>query len=137
MTTLLGIVLLLIVFVVVLFPLWPQQLRNSVWYVSVFVLGLFGGLMFLAVFRLALFIITMVIAPPGIWLFPNLFADCGVLESFVPLWDWEEQKRKEKVPNEDGDEDDASSSKKVKDLRTTVEDEDEELTENTDKKKNK
>ncbi|RHZ81341.1 hypothetical protein Glove_121g62 [Diversispora epigaea] len=128
MNSLLGGVLMLVVFVAVLFPLWPAKLRDSVWYASVFILGIFGVLMALSVFRLVLFIITMIIVPPGIWIFPNLFADCGVKESFIPFWGWEVQKGKENVPDEDGDEDDASGSKRIKDLHTTVEDEYEELT---------
>ncbi|CAG8441638.1 2751_t:CDS:2 [Diversispora eburnea] len=104
LNSLLGVLLMLVVFVAVLFPLWPAKLRDSVWYVSVFILGIFGMIMALAVFRLVLFIVTMIIVPPGIWIFPNLFAECGVLESFVPLWD----------------------------LHTTVEDEDEEFTDKKD-----
>ncbi|CAG8830947.1 1070_t:CDS:1, partial [Racocetra persica] len=64
-----------IVFAAVLFPLWPPILRDMVWYISVAILCLFGVFMIIAVVRLVLFIITMIVVPPGIWIFPNLFAD--------------------------------------------------------------
>ncbi|CAG8682568.1 5689_t:CDS:2, partial [Acaulospora morrowiae] len=115
-----GFVLIVLVFVGVLFPLWPPILRNSVWYLSVFILGLFGVFILLAVVRLVLFIITMIVVPPGIWLFPNLFEDVGFVDSFIPLWGWEVPKKKDdnKDDNEDEGtyEDDASSSKKIRDL---------------------
>jgi translocation protein SEC62 len=25
---------------------------------------------------------------PGVWLFPNLFADVGFIDSFIPVWGW-------------------------------------------------
>jgi len=124
MTILGGIALILIVFAAVLFPLWPPILRDSVWYLSVAILSLFGVFMALAVVRLILFIITMIIIPPGIWLFPNLFEDVGFVDSFIPFWAWEVPKKKDKVHEED---DEAGGSQNPnRDLRTTVEDGDEE-----------
>uniref|UniRef100_A0A1D1ZE79 Translocation protein SEC62 n=1 Tax=Anthurium amnicola TaxID=1678845 RepID=A0A1D1ZE79_9ARAE len=123
MTILGGITLILIVFAAVLFPLWPPILRDSVWYLSVAILSLFGVFMALAVVRLILFIITMIIIPPGIWLFPNLFEDVGFVDSFIPFWAWEIPKKKDKVHVDD---DEAGGSQKAnRDLRTTVEDDDE------------
>jgi translocation protein SEC62 len=124
MTILGGIGLISIVFAAVLFPLWPPILRDTVWYLSVAILGLFGVFMALAVIRLVLFIITMIIIPPGLWLFPNLFEDVGFIDSFIPLWAWEVPKKKDKV-HEDDDEVGGSQNSN-RDLRTTVEDGDEE-----------
>ena len=41
-------------------------------------------------FRLIVFVLSLVIPPlkPGLWIFPNLFADVGVLDSFIPLYGW-------------------------------------------------
>ncbi|CAJ0637955.1 4174_t:CDS:2 [Entrophospora sp. SA101] len=89
-TILSGLLLVSIVFLAVLFPLWPSSIRNGVWYISVAILGLFGVLMLVSLFRMVLFITTLVIVPPGIWLFPNLFADVGFVESFIPVFGWEE-----------------------------------------------
>ncbi|OIR56992.1 MAG: preprotein translocase subunit Sec62 [Amphiamblys sp. WSBS2006] len=82
----------LILFAVLLFvmiPLWPARLRKLVWYVFP-TLGVFAAAIFaIAVVRILVFSATMLLLPPGVWLFPNLFADCGVVESFLPLWEWD------------------------------------------------
>lgn len=78
------------IFAIVLFPLWPVMLRQGVWYLSVGMLGLLGLFFALAIFRLILFCVTVFAVPPGIWLFPNLFEDVGFVDSFKPLWAWNE-----------------------------------------------
>jgi len=86
--------MILVILAAVMFPLWPDFLRNGVWYLSVGVLCLLALFFGLSIFRLILYVITIVVLPPGIWLFPNLFEDVGVVESFIPLWAWEEKKPK-------------------------------------------
>lgn len=61
----------------VMFPLWPLKMRIGVWYLSMGVLGLIGLFFATAVVRLILWCATVVVLKPGIWLFPNLFADVG------------------------------------------------------------
>lgn len=89
----------------VMFPLWPPILRLGVWYLSVGVLILLGVFMGIAVVRLILYVITMFIVPPGIWIFPNLFEDVGIIESFIPFWEWDKPKVKKakSVKTEDGE----------------------------------
>ncbi|KAI9313811.1 translocation protein Sec62-domain-containing protein [Dichotomocladium elegans] len=89
--------LVAVVLAAVLFPLWPESLRLGVWYLSVGVLGLLGVFFGIAIIRLILYIITIIIMPRGIWLFPNLFEDVGIIESFIPLWGWDEPKSKKKA----------------------------------------
>ncbi|RAL17777.1 Sec62 family protein translocation protein [Aspergillus homomorphus CBS 101889] len=84
------------IFAVVLFPLWPMMLRQGVWYLSVGMMGLLGLFFAMAIFRLILFCITVFAVPPGLWLFPNLFEDVGFVDSFKPLWGWQENKKKKK-----------------------------------------
>ncbi|KAL1954438.1 hypothetical protein VTO42DRAFT_1162 [Malbranchea cinnamomea] len=81
---------------VVMFPLWPLMLRRGVWYLSVGMMGLLGLFFAMSIFRLVLFCITVFAVPPGIWLFPNLFEDVGFIDSFKPLWGWQETKKKKK-----------------------------------------
>jgi len=81
---------LALVVAVVLFPLWPYTLRRGVWYLSMACLGLLAAFFGLAVVRLLLFLVTVVAAPPGLWLYPNLFEDVGFFDSFKPLWAWRE-----------------------------------------------
>ena len=78
------------IFAVVLFPLWPIVLRQGGWYLSVGVMVLLGLFFAMALFRLVLFCVTVFAVPPGLWLFPNLFEDVGVIDSFKPLWGWQE-----------------------------------------------
>lgn len=59
----------------VMFPLWPYTLRLGVWYLSMAVLGLLGAFFAMAIFRLILYMVTLVVAKPGLWLFPRLFED--------------------------------------------------------------
>lgn len=83
-----GVVLA--IFAVVLFPLWPVVLRQGVWYLSVGMMGLLAAFFAMAIFRLILFCVTVFVVPPGLWLFPNLFEDVGFFDSFKPLWGWQE-----------------------------------------------
>ena len=78
------------IFAVVLFPLWPMFMRQGVWYLSVGMMGLLGLFFAMSIFRLILFCITVIAVPPGLWLFPNLFEDVGFVDSFKPLWGWQE-----------------------------------------------
>ncbi|PWZ02321.1 translocation protein, partial [Testicularia cyperi] len=73
----------------VMFPLWPPKMRLGVWYLSVGVLGLIGLFFAIAIVRLIFWLITIVVAKPGIWIFPNLFEDVGFVDSFIPLWAWD------------------------------------------------
>ncbi|KAL4067037.1 translocation protein Sec62-domain-containing protein [Scleroderma yunnanense] len=89
-----GLLMVAIMLAGVMFPLWPPVMRLGVWYLSVAMLGLIGAFFGLAIVRLIFYIITVVAVPPGIWVFPKLFADVGVIESFIPLWEWDLPKKK-------------------------------------------
>ncbi|KAJ6011777.1 hypothetical protein N7499_013250 [Penicillium canescens] len=90
------------IFAVVLFPLWPIMLRQGVWYLSVGMMGLLGLFFAMSIFRLILFCVTVFAAPPGLWLFPNLFEDVGFFDSFKPLWGWQETKESKKAKKSKG-----------------------------------
>ncbi len=81
---------LVLVFAVVMFPLWPMKMRLGVWYLSMGMLGLIGLFFAMSIFRLILFAVTMFAVPPGLWLYPNLFEDVGFFDSFRPVWGWQE-----------------------------------------------
>ncbi|KAB8278554.1 translocation protein Sec62-domain-containing protein [Aspergillus minisclerotigenes] len=91
------------IFAVVLFPLWPMVMRQGVWYLSVGMMGLLGLFFAMSIFRLILFCVTVFVVPPGLWLFPNLFEDVGFIDSFKPLWGWQESKKKKKSKKSSGD----------------------------------
>jgi translocation protein SEC62 len=85
---------LVLVMAFVMFPLWPLQLRVGAWYLSMAFFGLIVLFFAMAIVRLILFAITMFSHPPGLWLFPNLFEDVGFVESFIPVWAWQEVRHK-------------------------------------------
>ncbi|KAF9239809.1 translocation protein Sec62-domain-containing protein [Melanogaster broomeanus] len=89
-----GLLMVAIMLAGVMFPLWPPIMRLGVWYISVAMLGVIAAFFGLAIVRLIFYIITVVVASPGIWIFPNLFADVGVIESFIPVWEWDLPKKK-------------------------------------------
>jgi len=91
-----GILMVAIMLAGVMFPLWPPIMRLGVWYLSIGMLGLIGLFFVIAILRLIFYIITIIVASPGIWIFPKLFADVGFVESFIPLWEWDLPKKKSK-----------------------------------------
>lgn len=76
------IILVAIIFAGVMFPLWPYELKYGLWLLSVFLLVTLIGLILL---RLILYV---VFASFGVsfWIFPNLFGDYGIVESFKPFY---------------------------------------------------
>ncbi|KAG8526470.1 uncharacterized protein KY384_008670 [Bacidia gigantensis] len=107
---------LLAIMTIVMFPLWPIQLRLGVWYLSMGFLGLVGLFFVMAIFRLILFCVTVVTMPKGLWLYPNLFEDVGFFDSFRPIWAWQEEKgkkgsKKSKKPEPDSQKEKAKGKK--------------------------
>ena len=89
-TKLYAVGALILIITVIMFPLWPLALRIGVWYLSMAFLGLIGLFFAMAIFRLILFCVTVVSMPKGLWLYPNLFEDVGFMDSFRPVWAWQE-----------------------------------------------
>jgi translocation protein SEC62 len=79
-----GLLMVVILLAGVMFPLWPPIMRLGVWYLSVAALGFIGLFFAIAIVRLIFYVITIVVASPGIWIFPNLFADVGFVRPFFP-----------------------------------------------------
>ena len=77
-----GVAMVAIMLAGVMFPLWPSSLRLGVWYLSILVLVLIAVFFAIAIVRLIFYIITVLVTPPGIWIFPQLFADVGFV-SFI------------------------------------------------------
>jgi translocation protein SEC62 len=78
-----GVALVAIMLAGVMFPLWPPIMRLGVWYLSMGVLGLVGLFFAIAIVRLIFYIITVIVASPGIWIFPQLFADVGFVSIII------------------------------------------------------
>lgn len=81
---------LVVIFIIVLYPLWPLVLRQGVYYLSWGLLCLLGLFFVMAILRVILFCITYFAVPPGLWLYPNLWEDVSFMDSFRPVWAWHE-----------------------------------------------
>lgn len=81
---------LLAIFALVCYPLWPVRLRQGGYYLSWGFLCFLGLFFAMAIFRVILFCVTYFVLPPGLWLFPNLWEDVSVVDSFKPVWAWHE-----------------------------------------------
>ena len=82
-----GLLMVVIMLAGVMFPLWPPVMRLGVWYLSIAVLGLIGLFFAIAIVRLIFYIITVIVASPGIWIFPQLFADVGFVRASLTFRD--------------------------------------------------
>lgn len=69
----------------VLFPVWPFELKYAVWLVSLYLLVFLVGLL---VLRLALYSVASLFGV-SFWLFPNLLSDTSILASFKPVISFE------------------------------------------------
>jgi len=74
---------LTLVVLVCLFPVWPDFAKLLIFYISLYLLYFLLGIMVIRLIIWALFRIF----GKDFWLFPNLNADVGPLESFVPLYE--------------------------------------------------
>ena len=65
----------------VLFPLWPYTVKYIIWIISLYSLTALLGIVIIRI------IVYMIFAILGFsfWIFPNLFGDCTILESFRPI----------------------------------------------------
>jgi len=100
-----GIVLGIIA--VCLFPLWPMEMRQGVYYLSVAAAGFLVFIIVLAVIKYILFVLMFILTAGKLklWIFPNLTEDVGFFESFVPVYVYTYDK-----PKKDKDSDDEESS---------------------------
>jgi translocation protein SEC62 len=87
-TYIIGSLLILGAIGVCLFPLWPSQVREGVYYVSLAGASFLGVILGLAVFKYILFAIiwACTFGKVHFWLLPNLTEDVGFYESFVPIY---------------------------------------------------
>lgn len=75
----------------VCYPLWPLAMRRGSYYVSLAALAFLALFFAIAILRLIVWAISvpLVSAPKSdnaLWLFPNLFEDCGIIDSFKPFY---------------------------------------------------
>ncbi|XP_071841443.1 translocation protein SEC62-like [Apostichopus japonicus] len=83
-----GLGLVIGAIAVCLFPLWPPWMRIGTYYLSVGGACLVGSIVVLAIVRTIIYGIVWggTLGKVSWWLFPNLLADVGILESFQPIY---------------------------------------------------
>lgn len=67
---------------IVLFPVWPYELKYAVWLLSLYLLIFLVGLLAL---RLLIFVLCSSLGV-SMWIFPNLLGEYGIIESFKPIY---------------------------------------------------
>ncbi|CCK67868.1 Sec63 complex subunit SEC62 KNAG_0A01790 [Huiozyma naganishii CBS 8797] len=83
--TVVGIVAALLT--LVCYPLWPRSMRRGTYYISLGAMWLLLAFFAIALIRLVLAVLSYPLCKNNMfWLFPNFFEDCGVIESFKPLY---------------------------------------------------
>jgi len=76
---------ILLVVMICLFPVWPDFTKLIIFYISLVTLYFLVGLLFI---RLIVWLVFRIFGVE-FWLFPNLNADVGPIESFVPLYSFD------------------------------------------------
>merc|ERR1719154_441070 len=114
-----GSAIVLGIIAVCLFPLWPMEMRQGVYYLSVAAAGFLVCFICLAIFKYILFVVLFLCTGFKLkfWIFPNLTEDVGVIESFKPAYVYTyDAPKKEKLSDdeesESESEDEEDNSKK-------------------------
>merc|ERR1719318_1359891 len=103
-----GGAIVLGIIAVCLFPLWPGEMRQGVYYLSVAAAGFLIFIIVLAIIKYIIFVILFLgtVGKLKFWIFPNLTEDVGFFESFWPIYVYTYHgPKKEK----DSDDEDSSS----------------------------
>lgn len=74
-----------------LFPIWPRTMRVGTGYFFYLLMGIVIFLISITIIRFILYVAVLLCTSKTFWLFPNLYAECGILESFVPLYGWDDE----------------------------------------------
>lgn len=83
-----AVLIITLLFLLAMYQVWPLWLKSLAGYLKYVVGAFIGFLIVTGIIRLFVYAITLFTHPPGLWIFPNLFAECGVIESFIPLCSW-------------------------------------------------
>lgn len=96
MTLLYSILGVILVLGLVMYRIWPIWLKIVAKYVQYVLFAGIIALIILAVIRLIIFSVTYLFCKEELWIFPNLFEECGFIESFKPMYLWGNAKNKKK-----------------------------------------
>uniref|UniRef100_A0A0B6Y0A8 Translocation protein SEC62 n=1 Tax=Arion vulgaris TaxID=1028688 RepID=A0A0B6Y0A8_9EUPU len=103
-TFFIGLLMVLGAIALCMFPLWPEEVRIGVYYLSLALAGFVGFILSLVVVRLILFcmIWVLTLGKHHFWLLPNLTEDVGFFDSFRPLYKHDVVNRSSEAKLSDG-----------------------------------
>ncbi|TNN17265.1 Translocation protein [Schistosoma japonicum] len=83
-----GAALIVGIILCCLFPIWPSELRQCAYYLTIVASGLLGLLLLIGLIRFCFYLLVWLstLGQYSFWIFPNYFEDCGFFESFRPLY---------------------------------------------------
>ncbi|KAF8186983.1 translocation protein Sec62-domain-containing protein [Mycena galopus ATCC 62051] len=81
-----GAILLLAAVIFLWWSAMVQLGRLRASYLSMGILGVWGLFFAVVIVRLIFYLITLVVARPGIWIFPNLFTNVGFVRASFQSW---------------------------------------------------
>lgn len=98
-----GAAIVLGIIAVCLFPLWPMEMRQGVYYLSVAAAGFLVFIIVLAVIKYIVFALVFIFTTGKLklWIFPNLTEDVGFFESFWPVYVYTYDKPKKAKDSDD------------------------------------
>merc|ERR1711981_1159321 len=98
-----GAAIVLGIIAVCLFPLWPMEMRQGVYYLSVAAAGFLVFIIVLAVIKYIVFALVFIFTTGKLklWIFPNLTEDVGFFESFWPIYVYTYDKPKKAKDSDD------------------------------------
>lgn len=87
-TYIIGGLLILGAIGICLFPLWPSQVREGVYYLSLAGATFLGAVLSLALLKYIVYAVVWActLGKVEFWLFPNLTEDVGFVDSFIPVY---------------------------------------------------
>jgi len=98
-----GAAIVLGIIAVCLFPLWPMEMRQGVYYLSVAAAGFLVFIIVLAIIKYIIFALVFIFTTGKLklWIFPNLTEDVGFFESFWPIYVYTYDKPKKAKDSDD------------------------------------
>ena len=78
-----------------MFKIFPRWHRYLIYYLRYPILAFFAFMFASAIVRTTIYLITLFCCEEQLWIWPNLFADCGFFDSFRPAYQWTENTQKE------------------------------------------
>merc|ERR1712038_2229232 len=114
-----GTAIVLGIIAVCLFPLWPMEMRQGVYYLSVAAAGFLVFIIVLAIIKYIIFVLLFIFTAGKLkfWIFPNLTEDVGFFESFWPVYVYTYDKPKKAKDSDDEESSDEESEEDEKEDR--------------------